>query len=91
MEDSLGKVIFAAEFGGGQRVDVEFPATNGLWVATGSGIEVADIWMNGVAGVADLRVKIMRLGMAIEVLIDRGDQSAKWWPREAAPAVTDRL
>ena len=85
MEDSLGKVTFAADFGGGQQVDVEFPATNGLWVAAGPGIEVADIWLKEVTGVGDLRVRIMRLGKALEVSIDRGEQNANWWPPEAPP------
>jgi hypothetical protein len=41
--------------------------------------------MKAVAGVADLRVRILRLGNALEVSIDRGKQSANWWPPEAAP------
>ena len=85
MEDSPRSARFAADFGGGQQANVEFPAANALWIAAGPGIEVADIWMKDVAGVADLRVRILRLGAALEVSIDRGEQSTKWWPPEAAP------
>jgi hypothetical protein len=35
--------------------------------------------------VADLRVRVLRLGTALEVSIDRGEQSANWWPPEAVP------
>jgi hypothetical protein len=85
MEDSPRSERFAADFGGGQQVDVEFPAANTVWLAAGPGIEIADIWMKGVAGVADLRVRVLRLGNVIEVSIDRGKQSTNWWPPEAAP------
>jgi hypothetical protein len=85
MEESPRSAKFAADFGGGQQTDVEFPAANMLWVAAGPGIEVADVWMKGVAGVADLRVRILRLGTALEVSIDRGEQSTNWWPPEASP------
>jgi hypothetical protein len=83
MEESAGKLTFAADFGGGRQADVEFQAANALWVALGPGIEAADIWMKD--GVVDLRVRIMRLGAALEVSIDRGEQSGNWWPQEAAP------
>ena len=85
MEDSRRSATVAADTSSGQRVDIELTEANALWVAAGPGIEVADIWMKDVAGVTDLRVRILRLGTALEVAIDRGEQSAKWWPRDAAP------
>jgi hypothetical protein len=85
MEDSPRSARFAADFGGGQHADVEFPAANTLWLAAGPGIEAADIWMKGVAGVGDLRVRVLRLGTALEVSVDRGEQSTRWWTPEAAP------
>jgi hypothetical protein len=83
MEDSPRNARF--DFGSGQQADVEFPAANILWLAAGPGIEIVYAWMKGVAGVVDLRVRILRLGAALEVSIDRGEQSTDWWPPEAVP------
>jgi hypothetical protein len=85
MEDKFEKVMLAADFGAGQQADIEFQAPNTLWVAAGSGIEVADIWMKDVNGVIDLRVRVMRLRGALEVSVDRGEQSKSWWPEDAVP------
>ena len=85
MEDSIRSVTLAADIGSGQQADIELAAANTLWVAAGVGIETADVWMKDVAGVADLRVRIMRLGSALEISIDRGEQNQSWWPQEAAP------
>ena len=85
MEDSVRSVTLAADSGLGQRADIELSEANTLWVAAGPGIEVADIWMKGVAGVIDLRVRILRLGSALEVAIDRGEQSTNWCPKQGAP------
>jgi len=85
MEDSLRSAILAADTSLGQRADIELAEANALWVAAGPGIDVADIWIKGIAGVFDLRVRIVRLGSALEVAIDRGEQSTNWWPRHGAP------
>jgi hypothetical protein len=85
MEDSRRSVTLAADISSGQQADIELAEANTLWVAAGRGIEIADIWMKGVAGATDLRVRIMRAGSAIEIAIDRGEQSANWWPPDAAP------
>ena len=85
MEDSRRSATVAADIGSGQQADIELAEANVLWVAAGAGIEVADVWMKGVAGIADLRVRIMRLGMELKVSIDRGEQSQSWWPPEATP------
>jgi hypothetical protein len=87
MEDNLRRATLAADTGSGQRADIELVANNALWVAAGHGIEEVDIWMQGVGGVTDLRVRILRLGFALEVTIDRGAQSANWWPKEGAPRI----
>jgi len=84
MEESFENTTFAVDFGSERQVHLEFPAANTIWVAAGSGFEVADIWMKEIGG-ADLRVRITRLGNALEVSIDRGDQSGNWWPPPAAP------
>ena len=84
MEDSFEKSTFVADFGSGRSIDLEFPAVNALWVVAGTGIDVAEIWFREIDGV-DLRARIMRLGNTLEVSIDRGDQSASWWPPQAAP------
>ena len=75
MEDSRRSATLTADTGSGQQADIELAEASVLWAAAGPGIEVADIWMKSVAGIADLRVRIMRLGMALEVSIDRGEQS----------------
>lgn len=85
MEDNRRSVTLAADISSGQQADIELAEDNTLWVAAGPGIEMADIWMKNVAGMADLRVRIVRLGMSLEVSIDRGDQSPNWWPAESAP------
>ena len=87
MEGSLKSATLAADTASGQRADIELAADNTLWVAAGAGIEEVDIWMRSVAGVADLRVRILRLGSALEVTIDRGEQSADWWPKDGAPCL----
>jgi len=85
MEDHRRSVTLTADKSRGQQADIELAEANALWVAAGPGIEVADIWMKRVAGVTDLRVRIKRLGSALEVAIDLGEQSANWWPPDAAP------
>lgn len=85
MEDTFAKVILAADFGAGRQVDIEIQAPNSLWVAAGVGIEIADILMKSVNGAVDMRVRIMRLGTALEVSVDRGDQNMTWWPENAVP------
>ena len=87
MEDSRRSVTLTADTSSGQQADIELPDANALWVAAGPGIEMADIWMKRVAGATDLRVRIRRLGSAVEVAIDRGEQSANWWPPDAAPRI----
>jgi hypothetical protein len=87
MEHNLRSVTLAADTSSGQRADMELAEANVLWVSAGPGIEVADIWIKGVAGVIDLRVRILRLGSALEVAIDRGEQSVNWWPPDAAPRI----
>jgi hypothetical protein len=85
MEDSRRSVMLAADISSGQQADIELAEANTLWVSAGRGIEMVDIWMKGVAGATDLRVRIKRAGSAIEIAIDRGEQSANWWPPDAAP------
>jgi hypothetical protein len=85
MEDSFAKVTLAADFGAGQQADIEIQAPNALWVVAGVGIEIADIFMKSVNGAVDMRVRIMRLGTALEVSVDRGDQNKAWWPDNAVP------
>jgi hypothetical protein len=85
MEDNIRSVTLAADIGSGQQADIELAEANALWVAAGVGIEMTDVWMKGVAGAADLRVRILRLGSALEVSIDRGEQNENWWPQEASP------
>ncbi len=87
MEDHRRSVTLAADTSSGQQADIELAEANALWVAAGPGIEVADIWMKRVVGVTDLRVRIKRLGSALEVTIGRGEQSANWWPSDAAPRI----
>jgi len=87
MEDSRRSVVLSADKSSGQQVDVELSDADALWVAAGPGIEVADIWMKGVAGVIDLRVRILRIGSALEVSIDRGEQSTSWWLKEDSPRI----
>ena len=87
MENNPRSVTIAADQSSGRRVDVELAEANSLWVAAGSGIEVADILMKDVADVADLRVRIRRNGLALDVSIDRGEQSNHWWPEKAAPTL----
>ena len=87
MENNPRSVTLAADQSSGQQADVELAEANVLWVAAGSGIDVADIWMKSVAGVADLRVRITRNGVVLDVSIDRGEQSAHWWPENGSPAL----
>ena len=85
MEDTFAKVTLAADFGAGRQADIEIQAPNILWVAADVGIEIADILMKSVNGAIDMRVRIMRLGNALEVSVDRGDQNKTWWPENAVP------
>jgi hypothetical protein len=85
MEDNPGKVTLAADFGAGRQADLEFESPNTLWLAAGTGIGTADIWMKGVGGEIDLRVRIVRVGKALEVIVDRGEQSKNWWPDDSVP------
>jgi hypothetical protein len=85
MEDTFAKVTLAADFGAGRQANIEIQGPNALWVAADVGIEIADILMKSVNGAIDLRVRIMRLGNALEVSVDRGDQNKTWWPDNAVP------
>jgi hypothetical protein len=73
------------DFGGGREVDIEYSGAESLWVATGPGIEAADMWFRSVASELDLRIRIIRTQSGIEVLVDRGQQDVPWWPAQEAP------
>ena len=85
MEDNHGSVNLAADFGAGRQADLEFEPPNKLWLVAGLGIETADIWMKGLGGEVDLRVRVKRLSTGLDVLVDRGEQSPNWWSGDAVP------
>jgi len=91
MEDHHRSVTLSPDSSAGQRADIELVEANALWVAAGPGIEVVHVWMKGVAGLIDLRVRITKAGSTVEAAIDRGEQNTKWWPPNAAPRLVIEL
>jgi hypothetical protein len=79
---------FAIDLGDGRAIDAELQNTNELWVTADPAIAGADVWMKAVRGAIDLRVRIRRTEIGIQVSVDRGDQSSAWWPGESAPQLT---
>ena len=85
MEDSRQRNL-TFDFGAGRHADVEFGGLDQLWVATGPGFAVADLWIKDGGGQAiDLRVRVRRTGAGIEVTVDSGSNGKAWWPDGAAP------
>lgn len=91
MENDHRSVTLSADSSAGQQADIELVEANALWVGAGPGIEVVHVWMKGVAGLIDLRVLITKAGSTVEAAIDRGEQSRKWWPPNAAPRILIEL
>jgi hypothetical protein len=80
-----GRVTCSADFGNGHELEMDFQGAQVLWIAAGSGVSNADVWMKGTGGVPDLRIRIERTSSGIQVAVDRGQQSEKWWSLSAAP------
>lgn len=86
MEDSK-QMNLTFDFGAGRHADVEFGGSDQLWVATGPGFAIADLWLKDVGQSFDLRVRVLRTGTGIDVTVDRGGNGKAWWPDGAAPSL----
>lgn len=80
-------VTVSVDRGEGREIDAEVSA-NSLWLRAGVGIETADMWMREVGGVADLRICISRQPSGIEISVDRGEQSPRWWKLGEEPRLS---
>src|SRR5258706_9123088 len=85
MDESFERRRFSADLEGGRHVELEMPDDNTAWMAVGSGIDLTDVWGKEVGGLADLRIRIKRVSLGIEVSIDRGEQSDRWWRSGEVP------
>jgi hypothetical protein len=74
-----------AHLGGGLDVEMEVREPGELWIATGLGVDISDVWVKGVGGRADFRVRLRRTQNGFEVHLDRGELKVPWWPPDAAP------
>lgn len=82
---SSGQIACQIDFGSGRQLDLEFPASDRVWMASGSGIETIDLWVKTILGKLDLRVSVRRTQTGIEVAIDRGHEGGPWWPADGIP------
>ena len=80
-----GRVICSADLGGGRELEVDYQGAENVWVAAGPGIDSADLWIKGKDKVPDFRVKVERTDAGIQIMVDRGQQSDRWWRPEATP------
>ncbi len=88
MKDN-GQMNVAFDFGEGRQADVEFGGKDQLWVAAGFGLTRTDLWLkNGGGKTIDLRVRVRRTPMGIEISVDRGDDQRAWWPATSVPRLT---
>ncbi len=84
MENS-GQMNLTFDFGDGRQADIEFAGTDRLWVASGSGFSVTDVWIKDSGQLIDLRVRVVRTPTGVEIAVDRGDGEKHWWPNQSAP------
>ena len=73
------------DLGDGRQFDLDFPGDNELWVTAGPGIEAVNLWAKTVMPDVDFRIRVTRTQTGIEVIVDRGEQEAPWWPAEDCP------
>jgi hypothetical protein len=90
MEQS-GRINLAVDLGAGREVDVEFGASDQLWVTTGQGLTGVDVWLKSAGQMIDLRVRVRRTETGVEVAVDRGVEELRWWKDEAVPRLTVAL
>ena len=84
MENS-GQLNLTVDFGVGRQADVEFSGTDHLWVASGPGFSITDLWLKGGGQLIDLRVRVRRTTTGIDISVDRGDDEMAWWTGESVP------
>lgn len=68
------------DLGEGKRVEVELEQSR-FWVALGPPLD-AEVWMKGIAGQLDFRVKVERTPDGLEISLDPGPGAENSWPGE---------
>jgi hypothetical protein len=68
------------DLGEGKRVEVELEQSR-FWVALGPPLD-AEVWIKGIAGHLDFRVKVERTPDGLEISLDRGPGQLRSWPEE---------
>ncbi len=71
------------DLGDEKRIEVEVDEQTGLWIAVRQ-IPRTDVWLKGIAGEADFRVRLETRTSGLEVSIDRGE-TAPWWDEASVP------
>ena len=81
-----GSMNTRVDFGDGREIDVELDdESQQLWVAAGSGVAGADLWLKAQGKMIDLRIRALRTDRGIAITVDRGDDQTMWWNPQAAP------
>jgi hypothetical protein len=86
--NSDGQFACQADLGNGCQLDVEYSAGHSLWLASGSGIKIVDLWLKSVVGSIDLRIRIQRAGTGVKISVDRGEHDVPWWSPEDVPRLS---
>ena len=73
------------DFGNDDALELDYRRPDAPWLSINAGIAAADVWFKGSEGLPDVRFRIERIRGGIKVEVDRGEQSEKWWPKEAPP------
>jgi hypothetical protein len=83
--ESSGQMNLTFDFGDGRQADIEFGGIDQLWVASGPGFSVTDVWVKNDGELIDLRVRVRRTPTGVDISVDRGDEEKGWWGNESAP------
>ena len=76
--DRVVRAEWHVDFGGDGRLEAEYEKSR-LWLALPAPLE-AEVWIKGVAGSHDFRVRLTRTTDGFNIALDRGPGSGRAWP-----------
>ena len=76
--DRVVRAEWHLDFGGDGRLEAEYEKSH-LWLALPVPLE-AEVWMKGVGGSHDFRVRLTRTPYGFDIALDRGPGLGRAWP-----------
>ncbi len=86
MEDK--DVVLSVDRGQGRESNIEISREE-IWVHSGKGVTVVDVWITPLDGSESLRVHIVPQDSGLAVVVDRGDKDPQWWRQGFEIKVTE--